>query len=57
LTNLVLDFDPRTFGFRKLSDLVRNTGMFEFEKTEGSRTRIRAKPRQSANGKKTAKKK
>jgi uncharacterized LabA/DUF88 family protein len=44
LTNLVSDFDPRTYGFRKLSDLVRKTGMFEFEKTEGSHTRIRAKP-------------
>jgi predicted transcriptional regulator len=61
LTNLVSDFDPRTYGFRKLSDLVRDTGMFEFEKTDGSRTRIRAKPEQSAKenvkGKRTAKKK
>ncbi|MEA2783578.1 MAG: hypothetical protein QOK29_5137 [Rhodospirillaceae bacterium] len=48
LTNLVSDFDPRTYGFRKLSDLVRNTGMFEFEKTDGSRTRIRAKPKEIA---------
>src|SRR5689334_7283247 len=29
LANLVSDFDPRTFGFRKLSDLVRKTGAFE----------------------------
>jgi hypothetical protein len=43
LTNLVSDFDPRTYGFRKLSDLVRNTGAFDVEKTEGSRMRIRAK--------------
>jgi hypothetical protein len=32
LTNLVSDFDPRAYGFRKLSDLVRKPGMFEFEK-------------------------
>jgi uncharacterized LabA/DUF88 family protein len=57
LTNLVSDFDARTYGFTKLSDLVRNTGMFDVEKTEGNRTRIRAKPKQSAKGKRTAKKK
>ncbi|HEV7599042.1 MAG TPA: NYN domain-containing protein [Bradyrhizobium sp.] len=51
LTNLVSDFDVRTYGFRKLSDLVRNTGMFDVEKTEGSRTRIRAKPKASGKGK------
>jgi hypothetical protein len=57
LTNLVSDFDARTYGFTKLSDLVRNTGMFDVEKTEGNRTRIRAKPKQSEKGKRTAKKK
>src|SRR5271169_4587051 len=29
LANLASDFDPRNFGFRKLSDLVRKTGAFE----------------------------
>src|SRR5687768_17203900 len=29
LANLASDFDPRTFGFRKLSDLVRKTNAFE----------------------------
>src|SRR6195256_3062335 len=48
LTNLVSDFDARTYGFTKLSDLVRNTGMFDVEKTEGNRTRIRARPKQAA---------
>jgi uncharacterized LabA/DUF88 family protein len=61
LTNLVSDFDARTYGFRKLSDLVRNTGMFDVEKTDGNRTRIRAKPKQSTEGsvkaKRTAKRK
>ena len=31
LANLASDFDPRTFGFRKLSDLVRRTNSFEIE--------------------------
>ena len=31
LTNLASDFDPRTFGSRKLSDLVRKTNSFEIE--------------------------
>jgi hypothetical protein len=48
LTHLVSDFDVRSYGFTKLSDLVRNTGMFDVEKTDGNRTRIRAKPKQSA---------
>nr|WP_302474348.1 NYN domain-containing protein [Roseococcus sp. MDT2-1-1] len=29
LTNLESDFDPRTYGCKKLSDLVRKTGVFE----------------------------
>ncbi|MFO1153723.1 MAG: NYN domain-containing protein [Rhodospirillales bacterium] len=44
LSNLAPDFDPRTFGFRKLSDLVRMTNKFEIECPEGGRARIRAKP-------------
>ncbi|MGX1740817.1 NYN domain-containing protein [Bosea sp. NPDC055353] len=31
LANLASDFDPRTYGFRKLSDLVRKTNAFEIE--------------------------
>jgi hypothetical protein len=42
LANLASDFDPRTFGFRKLSDLVRKTGAFEIEHPEGGTMRIRA---------------
>jgi uncharacterized LabA/DUF88 family protein len=61
LTNLVSDFDPRSYGFTKLSDLVRNTGMFDVEKTDSNRTRIRAKPKETAKesvkGKRTRKKK
>ncbi len=50
LANLAPDFDPRTFGFRKLSDLVRKTGRFEIDQPEGGVMRIRIK--QSAQGKK-----
>jgi uncharacterized LabA/DUF88 family protein len=45
LTNLASDFDSRTFGFRKLSDLVRKTNAFEIEQPKaGGATRIRIKP-------------
>lgn len=42
LVNLASDFDPRTYGFRKLSDLVRSTRRFEFDQSEGGALRIRA---------------
>jgi uncharacterized LabA/DUF88 family protein len=44
LANLISDFDPRTYGFRKLSDLVRKTNAFELNKPEGGGLRIRLKP-------------
>lgn len=44
LANLASDFDPRTFGFRKLSDLVRKTNAFEIDHPEGGAMRIRIKP-------------
>ena len=43
LANLASDFDPRTFGFRKLSDLVRQTHAFDVVHPEGGALRIRAK--------------
>jgi hypothetical protein len=43
LSNLASDFDPRTYGFRKLSELVRKTNQFEIEQPEGGPLRIRAK--------------
>jgi uncharacterized LabA/DUF88 family protein len=43
LANLASDFDPRTFGFRKLSDLVRKTNSFEIDHPEGGTMRIRIK--------------
>jgi uncharacterized LabA/DUF88 family protein len=47
LFNLASDFDPRTYGFRKLSDLVRKTNAFEIEHPKGGTLRIREKPRAS----------
>ena len=45
LTNLASDFDSRTFGFRKLSDLVRKTSAFDIEQPKaGGAMRIRIKP-------------
>jgi hypothetical protein len=41
LSNLAPDFDPRTYGFSKLSELVRRTGAFEIDSSEGRRLRIR----------------
>ncbi|AOF93373.1 NYN domain protein (plasmid) [Sinorhizobium sp. RAC02] len=44
LANLASDFDPRTYGFRKLSDLVRKTNAFEIDHPQGGVVRIRIKP-------------
>lgn len=44
LASLSSDFDPRNFGFRKLSDLVHKTGAFEIDRPEGGSVRIREKP-------------
>ncbi|MGR9506335.1 NYN domain-containing protein [Rhizobium leguminosarum] len=43
LANLASDFDPRTYGFRKLSDLVRKTGAFDVDQLDGKPLRIRVK--------------
>jgi uncharacterized LabA/DUF88 family protein len=48
LANLASDFDPRTYGFRKLSDLVRKTDAFDIEHPKGGSLRIRKK---SSSGK------
>jgi uncharacterized LabA/DUF88 family protein len=44
LANIASDFDPRNFGYRKLSELVRKTAAFDIEQPEGRALRIRAKP-------------
>jgi len=43
LANLASDFDPRTYGFRKLSDLVKKTDAFDIEEQKGGAVRIRRK--------------
>jgi hypothetical protein len=50
LFNLVPDFDSRTYGFGKLSDLVRKTGAFEVERPEGGRGGMRIRIKASAPG-------
>ena len=47
LANIASDFDPRSYGYRKLSDLVRKTRAFEIDQREGRSMRIRAKPTQT----------
>lgn len=46
LANIASDFDPRSYGYRKLSDLVRKTEAFEIDQREGKAMRIRAEPTQ-----------
>lgn len=43
LPNFASDFDPRTYGCRKLSDLVRKTGAFEIDQPKDRAMRIRLK--------------
>ncbi len=47
LADFASDFDPRTYGYGKLSDLVRETRAFDIEKSEGGGLRVRLKPQQS----------
>lgn len=51
LANLASDFDPRTYGFRKLSDLVRKTDAFDIEDQKGGAVRIRRKVAAKATAK------
>jgi uncharacterized LabA/DUF88 family protein len=44
LANLSSDFDPRTYGHVKLSDLVEKTDAFEVRREEGGGVYIRSKP-------------
>jgi uncharacterized LabA/DUF88 family protein len=48
LSTIASDFDPRSYGFRKLSDLVRSTGAFDIDQPDGRALRIRPKPRSAA---------
>ena len=44
LANLAPDFDPRSYGVAKLSDLVRKSGAFDIDQSEGRRVRVKLKP-------------
>ena len=57
LSNLSSDFDPRTFGSSKLSDLIRRTGAFEIDHPQGGTMRIRTKLAAKRSVKATSKKK
>jgi uncharacterized LabA/DUF88 family protein len=43
LANLAPDFDARTYGYKKLSDLVRKSTAFEVQQSDGGGFRIRLK--------------
>ncbi|MCW5715605.1 MAG: NYN domain-containing protein [Bauldia sp.] len=47
--NLISDFDPRTYGARKLSDLIRKTNAFDIDNPDSGRMRIRIKAPQAAS--------
>jgi len=48
LVNRYPDFDPRSYGFRKLSDLVRKTGAYEVKQGQGTSLVMRPIPRATA---------
>jgi len=50
LANLASNFDHRTYGSRKLSDLVKKTNAFEIDNAEGKPLRIRMKQPASKAG-------
>ena len=44
ISNLFSDFDVRSYGHSKFSDLVRKTGAFDVEKGSNGQLRVRVKP-------------
>ncbi len=55
LANLASDFDPRTYGFRKLSELVRKIDTLELSQTESGHPRVRPRPAVKAKSGKSKK--
>ncbi|MCO6385393.1 NYN domain-containing protein [Aliihoeflea sp. 40Bstr573] len=45
LANLAPDFDPRSYGFKKLSDLARKAGAFDVDQPKEGGLMIRLKPK------------
>ncbi|MDC9825845.1 NYN domain-containing protein [Devosia sp. ZB163] len=50
LANLAPDFDPRTYGYKKLSDLVRDLPSLELNEEDGGRLKVRLKPKGGSAG-------
>ena len=53
LLNLAPDFDPRTYGHKKLSDLVRSSNTFDVQQSESGGILVRIKPRAPARSRKS----
>lgn len=51
ISNLFSDFDVRTYGCSKLSDLIRKTEAFDVEKVEGGHMHMRPKPKKPGHSK------
>ena len=51
LRNTYPDFSQRTYGYAKLSDLIRDTGRFDVKKGAGNAMYARVKPKKDAGGK------
>jgi hypothetical protein len=49
LSKIAADFDLRSYGCKRLSELAHKTGAFDMVRLEGLATRIRAKPAQMSN--------
>jgi NYN domain/OST-HTH/LOTUS domain len=52
LLSIATDFDARTYGYRKLSDLVRKTGAFEVMQLDTGGLRVRTKLQEAKSSKK-----
>ena len=53
LANLASDFDPRTYGYKKLSDLVREIDTLELRRTKAGILKVRPRPVVTAESKKS----
>ncbi|MNT90165.1 OST-HTH/LOTUS domain protein [compost metagenome] len=51
LRNAYPDFDQRTYGHAKLSDLIRATGRFDVKTGAANAMLVRVKPKKDAGGK------
>ncbi|MBL0405910.1 NYN domain-containing protein [Microvirga aerilata] len=56
LLSIATDFDPRTYGYPKLSELVRKTGAFDLIQPDAGGLRVRLKPQEPHGSKKKSSK-